>query len=112
MEVHEARSCRHIEPDLNIRKDKPNVGKTAGSTLPEHLFVSVGDVIVCNTNGFNLGCGIFQRGQIICPSVAASEVIVQNRARRMDVRFPSKPLRSSTYCHKRLSLYLLLSHLR
>src|ERR1700732_1517824 len=95
MEVNEARSRRHIKPDLDIREDKPNVGKTPWSTLSEHLFVRVGDVIVCNTDGFNLGCDTFQRGQIVSPSVAASELIVQNGARRMDVRFPAPPLRSS-----------------
>ena len=95
MEVHKARSRRHIEPELDIREDKPNIRKAPGSTLPKYIFVRVGNVIVCNTNSFNLGRGSFQRGQITCPSVTASELVVQNGSGRMDVRFPAPPLRSS-----------------
>ena len=97
MEVHEARPRRHIEPHLDIREDELNVGKTPGNMLPKHLFVRVGDVIVCDTNCFNLGRDAFQRGQVIRPSVAASELVIENGSGSVDVRLPAPPLRSSIY---------------
>ena len=36
--------------------------------------------------------GLRKRGQIIAPSILAAELIVQDRAWRVDMRFPSPPL--------------------
>src|SRR5208282_3707685 len=109
MEVHKARPRRHIESHLDIREDELNVRKAPGNMLPKHLFVRVGDVIVCNSDGLNFGGETLQRGEIVRPSVTASELVVQNGSGCMDVRLPAPPLRSSIYHHPSLCLSLMRS---
>jgi hypothetical protein len=100
MKVHEARLRRHIEPHLDVREDEPNVGKAPGNMLPKHLFVGVGDVIVCDGNGLDLRRKSLKRSEVIPPRIAATELVVQNSSGRMNVRLPAPPLRSTTdHCH-------------
>ena len=89
MNVNEARSCRHIEPDLDIGEDELNVGKTPGSMLPKHLFVRVGDVIVCNSDGLDLRRESFKRGEIVSPGICCLRIDYSERFRAHGCEVPS-----------------------
>jgi hypothetical protein len=95
VEVHEARSSRHIVPYLDVREDELNVGKATCNMLPKHLFVRVGHIIIGNSNGLNLRRDTFQRGEVSSPSANAPELVIQNGSGCVNVRFPAPPLRTS-----------------
>jgi hypothetical protein len=91
MKVNEAGFRRDIEPDLDVREDELNVRETPGNFMPKHLFVCVGDVIVCNSDGFDSGRESFQLGEVASPRIAATELVVQNGSGRVNVRLPAPP---------------------
>ena len=68
--------------------------------MSKYLLVYVSEVIVSNTNGLDLEREPLQRGEVIRPSVSASELVVQNgpawmlgsQRRHSDPRFTIVPL--------------------
>lgn len=95
MEVHEARPRGYVQPYLYVREDELHFGKASCAVLPKHLFVVVSDVVVGDSNGFDLRRKLFEPGKVIHPRIARTELVVQNSSGRMDVRLPAPPLRSS-----------------
>ena len=63
--------------------------------LPKHLFVRVGDVIICYSDGLNLRGESLKRSQVTSPRIASTELVVQNGPWRMNVRLPAPPFRSA-----------------
>ncbi len=82
---------RNVEPEFHVREDQLSAGQTAGRLVPQHLLVSIGHVVVRDRDGLDDGRGLLKRGQIIAPSIRAAELIVHDRAWRVDMRFPSPP---------------------
>jgi hypothetical protein len=91
VKVNEAGFRRRIKPYLDVRQDELNVRETPGNFMPKHLFVCVGDVIVCNSDGFDSGRESFQLGEVAPPRIAATELVVQNSSGRVNVRLPAPP---------------------
>lgn len=92
MEIDKAALCRrHVEPELHVRKDQLGVGQAAGGLVAQHLFVSIGHVVVRDRDSLDDRRGSLKCAQIVAPSVRAVELIVQDRSWRMDMRLPSPP---------------------
>ena len=93
--VHKPRFRGHVEPDFDVREDKLNVRQTTDPLLPNHFFISISDVVVRNSDGFNLRDQTFKHRQIISPGIGTTELVVQYSSRRVNVRLPTTPFRSS-----------------
>jgi hypothetical protein len=91
MNVNEAGFRRRIKSYLDVREDELNVREPPGNFLPKNLFVRVGDVIVCNSDGFDSGRESFNLGEVGPPRIAGTELVVQNGSGRVNVRLPAPP---------------------
>src|SRR5215831_14432546 len=80
------------ETHLDIRKNKFAIRQTTGSFGFNDLLIGISTVVIGHANGTDLRCRRLQRFKIGLPFVAAFELIVQNRSRRMDVRLPTVPM--------------------
>ena len=97
MHVDEAALCRDVQTQLDVREDKLDVRQASLLPTPaEHFFIGVGYVVVRNGDGFDLGRGRLQGGQVVIPGVRPAELIVEHGPRRVDMRLPPTPFRSST----------------
>jgi hypothetical protein len=89
MKVNEAGFRRHIEPDLDVREDELNVRETPGNCMPKHLFVCVGDVIVCNSDGFDSGRESFKLGEVASPKDRCHRIGCSEQFRARECEAPS-----------------------
>ncbi len=62
----------------------------------QEFLVGVGDVIVGDGNRLDRRPQAFQRGEVSPPRIDGTELIVEDGAGRMDMRFPSVPFRTAT----------------
>ena len=92
VEIDKAPRRRNVEPEFHVGKDQLGSGQTAGRLVPQHLLLSIGHVVVRDRDRLDDWRDLLKRGQIIAPSIRAAELIVHDRAWRMDMRFPSPPL--------------------
>ncbi len=95
MQIYKALLRSNIEAHLDIRKDQLNARQSPLFALkPQNLFIEIRDIVIGNRKGFDFGRRLFQRREIVLPGIRALELIVQHRARRMNMRLPAVPLRS------------------
>jgi hypothetical protein len=95
VKVHKARARCYIEPHLYVWEDELRARKATCGVVLEQFFVIVGNVIIGDSNGFDLWRDLFERSEITSPGIAVAELIVQNSSWGVDMGFPAPPFRSS-----------------
>src|SRR3546814_20750224 len=76
-----------------------SVRESARIPVSQDFPISVGHVVVGDSNRLDDGRRLFKRREIVVPCVRPAELIVHDGTRRMDMWLPSPPLRS-TIQHK------------
>ena len=92
--VHGALLRAHVEAHLNVRKEQGNPRRPSGVFVFVEFLIRVGHVIVGDADRLYLGQLVFECLDIGVP--IPLELVVEDGARRMDMRLPPAPLRPAT----------------
>jgi hypothetical protein len=84
-----------LEPQLYIRKNQLRGQQSPGSLMPKHFLVGIRYIVVGDGDSLDDWRGLLESGQVVVPRIGAAEMVVHNRARRVNMRLPPPPFRSS-----------------
>src|SRR3546814_10641357 len=84
---------RNVEPYLHVRKDEGRVRESARIPVSQDFPISVGHVVVGDSNRLDDGRRLFKRREIVVPCVRPAELIVHDGTRRLHLSLPPPPLR-------------------
>src|SRR5689334_22652510 len=95
MNIHKARSRCNIKPHLHVRKYEVYIVQASLTMTFYNFFVGVSDVVIRHGDRFNRWRQSFEGTEVVIPRVRSDKLVVQHRARSVDVRLPATPLRTS-----------------
>ena len=86
---------RRIQPQFHVRKNEAHPWQSSVLLVFQEPLVRVRDVVISDRNRFDGGRRPLECTEIVVPGRRTLELVVHQRARRVNMRLPAVPLRSS-----------------
>ena len=96
VDVDEAGLGGNIEPQLDVRENE--LARRSSGPLPcaSRPPIGVGEIVVCHRERLDLRRHGLEVVEVGFDTVPFCELVVEDSPRRVDVRFPAAPFRSTT----------------
>nr|WP_242654327.1 hypothetical protein [Yoonia rosea] len=91
MDIDEPIGRPRCQAQLDVGKDCCDIGQSAVRLLQKHRAIRVKKIVICDPKHLDLGIAGFNGGQVGFPSIGTAKLVVQGRARRMNMWIPSSP---------------------